>query len=173
MCCSPWGHKESDTTEQLTEHVFLCVQRQVYWECKWPACLLLCMCMCVYTCACVHVGVCTHFYVWMHVWPCVHKLSSQTSHACLTQLPSALSIADHSLLKSLFPDDVPCRPPCLITLSLCPSSLFPLGHGLLARLVDERRASGLAQAFDTDSFCILKAKELAWCLQRYMRSRFT
>ena len=19
MCCSPWGHKESDTTEQLTE----------------------------------------------------------------------------------------------------------------------------------------------------------
>ena len=129
--------------------------------------------MCVYTCACVHVGVCTHFYVWMHVWPCVHKLSSQTSHACLTQLPSALAIADHSLLKSLFPDDVPCRPPCLITLSLCPSSLFPLGHGLLARLVDERRASGLAQAFDTDSFCILKAKELAWCLQRYMRSRFT
>ena len=142
MCCSPWGHKESDTTEQLTEHVFLCVQRQVYWECKWPAYLLLCMC--VYTCACVHVGMCTHFYVWMHAWPCVHKLSSQTSHACLTQLLSALAIADHSLLKSLFPDDAPCHPPCLIALSLCPSSLFPLGHGLLARLVDERRASGLA-----------------------------
>ena len=141
-CAAVHGVTESDTTEQLTEHVSLCVQRQAYWECKWPACLLLCMC--VYTCACVHMGVCTRFYMWMHVWPCVHKLSSQTSHACLTQPPSALDIADHSLLKSLFPGDAPCCPPCLITLSLCPSSLFPLGHGLLARPVDERRASGLA-----------------------------
>lgn len=117
------------------------VQRQVHHECKWPACML--WRACVHECACVLVGVCTLLCTWMCVWPCVHKPLSQTCHACLTQLLSPLDVVDHALLRSLFPGNAPCRSSCLITLSLCPSSLLPLGQGLPAGSVNERTGSGL------------------------------
>ena len=27
-CCSPWGHKESDTTERLNNHIFFMIIKQ-------------------------------------------------------------------------------------------------------------------------------------------------
>ena len=42
MCCSPWGHKESDTTERLTSTELNCMLFYMVRD------RVVCVCMCVY-----------------------------------------------------------------------------------------------------------------------------
>ena len=55
---SPWGHMESDMTEQPTLSISgLCV------------CVCVCGCMCVYRCICV--CLCVYIHVCVYVYPCL------------------------------------------------------------------------------------------------------
>ena len=47
-CCSPWVHKEPDTTEQLNWYIYVCVCVHV----------CVCVCVCARVCVCVCVCVC-------------------------------------------------------------------------------------------------------------------
>ena len=64
MSYSPWGHKESDMTEQLT---------LTYYDPAIPLLDMYIVCVCVSLCVCVCVCVLSHVLLFMTPWTIAHQ----------------------------------------------------------------------------------------------------
>ena len=89
----------------------------------------------------------THIPVYVCTHVCVHVDARVAVHApaCHKPFLPTLDVADHTLLRSLFPGSSLCHPPFLISLSpMCPSFFFPeFSSHFQQVLVHRRRGRGL------------------------------